>query len=94
MISLESRVVAAPGFLSADVAGETVILGLDRGLYYGLDAVGTRVWSLAAEARRVGDIVDVLVAEFDVEPARCVADVLALLGDMAEHGLVTVEPGG
>lgn len=90
MITLSSTVVAGPGQVSSNVEGETVILELDRGTYYGLDAVGARVWSLIQEPRSVASVRDALVEEYDVDPARCEADVLALLAQLEETGLVEV----
>jgi hypothetical protein len=93
MIELDTWVAVGPGCLAADVSGETVILSLDEGAYYGLDVVGTRVWTLLRERRRVREIRDALVAAFDVTTERCEADLLALLEDMARHDLVTTSRG-
>lgn len=88
MITADTRVVASDALVSCDLAGEAVILSLRTELYYALDPVGTRVWELVQEPRTVAEVRDALLAEYDVEPARCEADLLALLGDLATHGLV------
>ena len=41
--------------LSRELGGETVLLNLESGVYYGLDAVGTRAWNLLAEDRTLAD---------------------------------------
>ncbi|MEO8562080.1 MAG: PqqD family protein [bacterium] len=87
-----SRVVVSDEQVFTTLGEEAVILGLRDGVYYGLDAVGARVWALIAEPRVVGDIVTTLVAEFDVTPERCERDVLALLDDLAARDLVTELP--
>ncbi|MBA3691704.1 MAG: PqqD family protein [Actinobacteria bacterium] len=89
-LSLRSQVRAAPEQVSSDVAGETVILELDRGVYYGLADVGARVWELLREPRTVAEIRDVVVSEYDVEPGRAGADLLSLLAEMQARGLVEV----
>jgi coenzyme PQQ synthesis protein D (PqqD) len=89
-LSLASHVRAAPEQVSSDVAGETVILELGRGVYYGLADVGARVWELLRESRTVGDIRDVVVAEYDVDRERAGADLLRLLVEMQARGLVEV----
>ena len=86
-----SMVVAAKGQISADLADEVVILGLKSGVYYGLDAVGARIWSLIQEPRAVGDIRDTLVEEYQVEPKRCERELLALLRELAAEGLIEVQ---
>lgn len=89
-LSPESVVVVSKDQMASDVAGETVILGLTAGRYYGLDAVGARVWQLIQTPTAVADVRQRIVAEYDVEPERCEADVLALLQKMADAGLIEV----
>ncbi len=88
MITADTRLVASDALVSCDLAGEAVILSLETELYYALDPVGTRVWELLQEPRTVAAVRDAVVAEYDVEPARCEADLLALLADLARHQLV------
>src|SRR6478672_7523945 len=75
-LALQSRVVLSDEQVHTSLGDEAVILGLADGVYYGLDAVGARVWSLLAEPRRVTEIVAVVTEEFDVGRERCEHDVL------------------
>ena len=94
-ISRSSVVVACKGQISCDLAGEAALLDFKSGMYYGLDEVGARIWKLIAAPRTVGEICDALMAEYEVEPAVCERDVIALLGELAVRGLVEIdhEPG-
>lgn len=76
--------------MASGIAGETVILSLTAGRYYGLDAVGARVWQIIQAPTVVADATRTIVAEYDVEPERCEADLLALLPRMVDTGLVEV----
>jgi hypothetical protein len=89
-----TRVVVSDEQVYTTLGGEAVILGLRDGVYYGLDAVGARVWALVAEPRRVSDIVATIVSEFDVTAERCERDVIALLDDLAARSLVRELPQG
>jgi hypothetical protein len=94
MITTSSTVVAAPDQVSSDLAGEAVILNLATGMYYGLDEVGARVWSLLQQPCAVEALRDAILAEYEVEPERCEQDLLALLADLQAAKLVEVaEPG-
>jgi hypothetical protein len=77
--------------LSSNLDGETVILNSKTGAYYGLNAVGSYIWSLIQEPKTVFDIHDALVMTYDVEPERCLQDLVALLQELADHGLVDIE---
>ena len=82
--------MAAKDQVSSDLGGEVAILDLKAGVYYGLDAVGARIWSLIQEARTVNEIRDILLEEYEVEPEHCERDLLALLRRLADEGLVEV----
>lgn len=86
-----ARVVASDEQVSADLAGETVILSMRDGNYYGLDGVGTRVWGMLREPRTFGDLVDAIVAEFEVDAVTAARDLTTLFADLERRGLVTVE---
>jgi hypothetical protein len=87
-ISRETTVVASRDQQSSAVGEEAVILGGD--MYYGLNPVGARVWSLIQEPRTVGDVCAAITAEYDVEPARCQRDVIDLLRNLADERLIEV----
>lgn len=86
----DSIVVVSKDQMASDIAGETVILGLTRGRYYGLDAVGARVWRLIQTPARIADVRKTLVAEYEVDPARCEADLIQLLEKLTDAGLVEI----
>jgi len=89
-VSLNSVVVVAARQVSCDLAGEAAILQLDSGLYYTLDRVGARVWSLLQQPARVVTLLDTLLAEYDVTPERLEPDLLDLLGRLAGERLIEV----
>ena len=89
-VSGRSTVVAAKDQVSCDLAGEAAILNLQAGVYYGLDAVGARVWHLLQEPRTVQDIRETLLMEYEVEADRCERDLLALLQELVAAGLIEV----
>ena len=91
MVSGDSTVVAAKDQVSSDLGGEVAILDLKAGVYYGLDAVGARIWSLIQEPRTVNEIRNILLEEYEVEPERCERDLLVLLQSLADEGLIEVE---
>jgi hypothetical protein len=92
-ISLDSIVAASPAQVSCALEDELAILHLRAGRYYGLDPVGARVWQLIAAPRSLRTVRDALVAEYDVDAARCEADLLALVRDLAAAGLVEIRAG-
>lgn len=83
-------VVASNEQMSATVGGEVIIAGLREGNYYGLSAVGARVWELVQHPIAVSDVGAILGEEYHVSAERCEADLLELLQSMAAQGLIEV----
>lgn len=88
MITAQSTVVARQNQVFADLEGEAVILNLETGIYHGLNETGCTIWHLVQSPNSVASICDHLVAEYDVEPGQCLAEVLALLGQMVTAGIL------
>jgi hypothetical protein len=82
--------MASTDQVSCDLAGEAAILNLKNSVYYGLDTVGARVWTLVQEPITVGAVRDAMVREYDVEPERCERDLIDLLQKLAAEGLIAI----
>lgn len=89
-ITPATRVAAARDQVSCELEGEAVILNLADQVYYGLDPVGARVWSLLREPRTVAELRDTLVAEYEVDAATAERDLVSLLGELSSRRLVDV----
>lgn len=55
-IALSSIVATSNDLVSSDLDGEVVMMSIDNGEYYGLDAVGSRVWALLERPQAVSDL--------------------------------------
>jgi hypothetical protein len=72
----------------AELDNEAVLLNVETGMYFGLDAFGTQIWQLLAEGMSEDMITDRLLADYDVEPSRLRSDVATFLELLQEKGLV------
>ena len=89
-VSVDSTVVASDGQVSSDFGEEVAILDFKAGVYYGLDDVGARVWQLVQEPKKVREIRNALLEEYEVEPVRCERDLIALLRNLAGEELIEI----
>jgi len=79
--------------LHQNLQGEAILLDLESGVYFGLDEVGTRFWTLAGIHGRLDAVVDAMLEEFEVERAELEKDLESLVEDLVEKGLLaTVDP--
>jgi hypothetical protein len=67
---------------------ELVLLDLNGGEYYGLDAVGAFIWRRIGEGVTAEDTASAVVAAYDVDEERAEDDVLSLLDDLLARGLL------
>lgn len=74
--------------VSREIEGETVILDLKHGTYFGLDAVGTRIWQLLVEHGRVLPAFEALLTEYDVDEGTLRADLTELLSQLRDKDLL------
>jgi hypothetical protein len=89
-VSRDSIVTVAQVQVSCEVHGETVILHFDSGDYFGLNEVGTLVWKTIEQPRSVSDLREAILHEYDVEPEQCERDLLGLLGELHQRGLIEI----
>lgn len=89
-ISLQSVVVATKQQVFGDLGEEAVILNLHDGVYYGVNSVGSRIWSQIQQPTSVGDLVAILTEEFEVGADDCQREVSLFLNQLLAKGLVEV----
>jgi hypothetical protein len=89
-ISLESMVSKHQEIIASDIDGSTVMMSVENGKYYGLDAIGSCIWSLIREPIRVTDLIDGLLDRFEVDRETCAKDVLVFLEGLNKDGLLKV----
>jgi hypothetical protein len=73
----------------AALGDEAVLLNSRTGVYFGLDEVGTRIWTLIVEGKTDEQIHACLVGEYDVTADALRADLARFLDRLEERELVT-----
>lgn len=91
-LSQDLIVARRGGLLEAEVDGEMVGLHVENGTCYGFNSTATRIWAMIETPRRLSEIRDDLVAEFDVEPDLCEAQLRDVLRSLETDGLVELKP--
>ncbi len=89
-VSIDSIVTVTQLQVFCEVNGETVILHFGSGNYFGLNDVGTLVWNLIQQPRSVGELRDAIQQEYQVDFDLCERDLINLVGELRERGLIEV----
>jgi hypothetical protein len=77
--------------MTRDLGEETVLLDLSSGTYFGLDAVGSRIWQLIGAGKNLAEICDTLFDEFEVSREDLKRDSEALMEELKVRRLIIVE---
>ena len=70
------------------VGGETVILHLGNGTYYGLDPVGSILWEGLKGGKTPMNVCDEILETHDVERETVERDIRLFLNELADHELI------
>jgi hypothetical protein len=86
-LQLSTTITRHPDMLSAEIGGEAVMMSIDKGAYFGLNPVATRIWDLIEQPQSIAGLIAVISAEYDVSDAQCAADVQEFVADMIARGI-------
>lgn len=89
-ISLDMRTLVPADVLVQELRGESVLLNVRSGQYFGLDDMGTRMWAVLTTAESLRAACDALADEYDVERGRLERDLRALVEKLLANGLLEV----
>lgn len=80
-----------PDVISSKLEDQLVMMDIDKGKYFSMNPVATRVWELLEEPSSVNELCDKLLNEFEVSKEQCFDEVLELLGKMKELDLLEIQ---
>lgn len=83
------RFVVAADVRWRELGDGSVLVDLDRGVYFGLNETGTAAWRGVRAGWTVDEIHADLLALFDVDAEALRCDLEALFSDLVAQGLVT-----
>ena len=86
-LTRDTSVKRNPQLIAADMDGDTVMMSIESGEYFGLGGVGTRVWDLLAQPHTVAQLTQAICAEYEVDSATCEADIIRFLDELLANGL-------
>ena len=86
--STSALLVAHDDVVACDLGGSAALLDLRSSSYFTLNEVGSAVWGEMKQPTSIDAICQAVNERYEVEPARCRADVTALIERFLEAGLV------
>ena len=71
-----------------DLAGEKVMVDFESGKYFLIKGVGNDIWDYVQEKITAGEIIDKLLAEYEVSKEECETSVFEFLNKLKELGFI------
>jgi hypothetical protein len=87
-LNLDSTVVHHPGIVAADMDGETVMMSIEAGDYFGLNDVGTFLWEFMAEPAAIKNLCRRVLDSYEVDEATCQTGVLNYVSKLLDRGVI------
>ena len=90
MINKDSVICINKDIDATEFNDEKVMMNMDKGKYYALNEVGSRIWDLINKNTDVSEIIKALLEEYDVSEEECTKEVISYLEDLYNAELIEV----
>jgi hypothetical protein len=84
-----ARLIRSTNIISTEIDGEVVLMSIEDGRYFGLDAIGSEIWRRLEEPKSADTLTAELKDHFDGEPATIERETMAFLDKLADNELLT-----
>jgi hypothetical protein len=84
----DTLVARADNLASSRVDDSIIAISRELGYCFAMNVTGARVWELISSPVRIGSVRDSLCDEFNVDRDTCLRDLLSILSQMKENGLL------
>ncbi len=84
----DTFIVNSEKFISSGFGDEMMLMNLETGDYIGLNTVSADIWRQAEKQTTAQQIIDYLLQQYDVEETVCKTEVITVMQQMLEKGLL------
>lgn len=87
---LNTKVLKNDNVDVSEINGDKAIMNLEKGEYFALNSIGSRIWDALDETNIPSEIVSILLKEYDIDEEKCTASVLRFLNKLYEIDLLNI----
>ena len=89
-LTLQTTLSRNPEIIASEIDDEIVMMSIEAGNYYGLNAIGSALWNQLEQQDTIENIINLLVQKFDVDIDQCKNDTLSFIEDMVNKKTLLV----
>lgn len=90
-INMDSIIVQKKDIDTTDIDGEKAMMNLNKGQYFMLNEVGSRIWEIINNECSVEEIIVNLMKEYEVDKETCEQSTFEFLGRLNNAELISVK---
>ena len=90
-ICLKSIIIKNKEIDDSEIDGDKVMMNLDKGEYFMMNSVGSKIWDIIDRPISVNEIITTLIEEYDVEEETCKASALEFLERLNNAELISIK---
>lgn len=75
--------------ISGRLHDELIMMNVEKGRYFSLNPVATRIWDLLENPLSADELCTLLIEEYEVDVEQCMKEVKELLEEMTKVGLIS-----
>ena len=91
VLTLNSIVQRDPEIIAAEADQDLVMVSVATGYYYGLSDVAREIWDAIERPKKISDLVDDLIANYQIDSISCKEQTLSFLEALLDEGLLQVK---
>lgn len=89
-ITLNSIAQRKPDIVEASIDGETVMMSIENGQYYGLNGIASDIWTMLEAPNKVENICHKIFNSYEVSEEQCQTEVLDFLSKLDENNIIEI----
>ncbi|MBI1952864.1 MAG: PqqD family protein [Candidatus Omnitrophica bacterium] len=88
-----TTVAAVKDQVYSNLEQEAVVLHFKKGIYYGMNSMGSFIWGTIQAPRAIHEIEEAIHKEYAVDGSRCQQELFRFLRELAQRDLIEIRPG-
>ncbi len=90
-IKANTKLILNQELLQSEIDGETIMMSIDNGKYYGLNNVASRIWEIVKTEPIFSELINTLLSEYEIEEDKCKTETLDFLNNLINNKLIKIE---
>ena len=74
-----------------EVDGETVMMSIENGSYYGMNPTGNYIWNLLEQEKSIADLLENIAKTFTLSKEQCENEVLPFIQKMIDEKILLIK---